>query len=96
MNHIPLALFVQICTVPVFGWWTGAAAGSFYFIGREYAQAEYRLIEHYYGGLRVNMPVFAPLKEARAWTRKSILDWVLPIIAVSIVAFLAPKILKMI
>jgi hypothetical protein len=87
MHHVPLAIFIQLCTAPVFGWWAGAAAGAWYFVGREYAQAEYRLIEHYYGGKRANMPTLAPLQESRAWNTKSILDWVLPSIAVCAVAF---------
>lgn len=83
MIHVPIALTIQLCTW-LFGFdlWTGAAAGMWYFIGREYAQAEYRLIERHYGGRRANMPTLAPLREARAWDVKSVLDWVLPTIAV--------------
>ena len=88
MHHIPIALVIQFCTYLLgFDLWAGAAAGMWYFIGREYAQAEYRLIEHYYGGKRANMPTFAPLKETRAWDKKSITDWVTPAIAVLVVAF---------
>ena len=83
MIHTPIALAIQLCTyLLVFDVWTGAAAGMWYFIGREYAQAEYRLIERHYGGKRANMPPLAPLREARAWDVKSFLDWVLPTIAV--------------
>ena len=88
MAHIPLALLIQLCSVPIFGWWVGAAAGAFYFIGREYAQAEYRLIEHHYGGKRANMPTLAPLREARAWNTKSMLDWIAPTVVVVLVAVL--------
>lgn len=88
MIHIQIALLIQLATVLAgFDAWAGAAAGAWYFIGREYAQAEYRLIEHYYGGKRANMPTLAPLRDARAWNRKSILDWVLPSVAVCIVAY---------
>lgn len=87
MNHIPLALAIQLASLLAgFDAWTGAAAGAWYFIGREYAQAEYRLIEHHYGGKRANMPKLAPLREARAWDVKSVLDWVLPTTAVVAVA----------
>jgi hypothetical protein len=72
-------------------WWVGAAAGSFYFIGREYAQAEYRNIEHNYDGRRVNMPYFGGL-ELRAWTLKGVLDFVLPSLAVILVALLRSRI----
>ena len=89
MGHVAIALAIQHCTYLIgFDLWTGAAAGMWYFIGREYAQAEYRLIEHHYGGKRANMPTLAPLREARAWDVKSVLDWVLPTIAVSVVAYL--------
>ena len=87
MGHTMIAILIQLATVQVgFDAWTGAASGTWYFIGREYAQAEYRLIEHHYGGKRANMPLLAPLRVSRAWDVKSILDWVLPTIAVVAVA----------
>ena len=91
MMHIPAALAIQLALYFAgFGLWGGALAGAWYFIGREYAQAEYRLIEHSYGGLRANMPALAPLRESRAWNRKAVLDWLLPLVATSAVAFLQP------
>ena len=91
MNHLAhpvIALFLQAVIGLVSGdWWVGAAAGAFYFVGREYAQAEYRNIEHNYGGFRRNMPYFGGL-EPRAWTLKGLLDFILPSIAVVAVAFL--------
>jgi hypothetical protein len=91
MNHIAhpvIALVLQAIIGLASGdWWTGAAAGSFYFVGREYAQAEYRNIEHNYNGYRRNMPYFGGL-EARAWTLKGLLDFILPSIAVVAVALL--------
>jgi hypothetical protein len=86
VNHIPLALLIQLCSVPTFGWWVGAAAGAWMFVGREYAQAEYRLIEHYYGGRRANLPPFAPLHDLRAWNTKSMLDWIAPAVVVCVLA----------
>ena len=95
MNHLAhpvIALVLQAIIGLASGdWWTGAAAGSFYFVGREYAQAEYRNIEHNYGGLRKNMPYFGGL-EPRAWTLKGVLDFVLPSIAVILVALLRSRI----
>ena len=89
MNHLAhpvIALVLQAIIGLASGdWWTGAAAGAFYFIGREYAQAEYRNIEHNYGGFRRNMPYFGGL-EPRAWTPKGLLDFILPSIAVILVA----------
>jgi len=89
MNHFAhpvIALVLQAIIGLASGdWWVGAAAGSFYFVGREYAQAEYRNIEQNYGGFRRNMPYFGGL-EPRAWTLKGLLDFILPSIAVILVA----------
>jgi hypothetical protein len=90
--HSLIALAIQSVIALVSGdWWTGAAAGASYFWGREYAQAEYRNIEHNYGGRRANMPFWGGL-EARAWTLKGILDFVLPTVAVTALALLADRI----
>lgn len=90
--HSLIALAIQSVIALASGnWWTGAAAGASYFWGREYAQAESRNIEHNYGGRRANMPFWGGL-EARAWTLKGILDFVLPTLAVSAVALLADRI----
>jgi hypothetical protein len=87
LHHPVIALVLQaIIGIASGDWWAGAAAGSFYFVGREYAQAEYRAIEHFYGGRRANMPYFGGL-EPRAWTIKGLLDWILPSITVTAVAF---------
>jgi len=40
----------------------------------------YRVIQTYYGGKRSNMPWYGGF-ERRAWNVKSILDFVLPIVA---------------
>ena len=88
LAHPVIALVLQAIIGLASGdWWAGAAAGSFYFIGREYAQAEYRNIEHNYGGQRANMPYFGGL-ELRVWTLKGVLDFVLPSLAVILVALL--------
>jgi hypothetical protein len=92
LTHSLIALAIQSVIALVSGdWWTGAAAGASYFWGREYAQAEYRNIEHNYGGRRANMPFWGGL-EARAWTLKGILDFVLPTVAVTALALLADRI----
>lgn len=87
MLHALIAIVMQVCIAYFFGWWVGAAAGMWLFIGREFAQAEYRLIEHYYGGLRANMPRLAPLRDRRAWDQKAVLDFVLPTVAVIALAY---------
>jgi len=92
LAHSLIALAIQSVIALASGdWWTGAAAGASYFWGREYAQAEYRNIEHNYGGRRANMPFWGGL-EARAWTLKGILDFVLPTVAVTALALLADRI----
>ena len=92
LTHSLIALAIQSVIALVSGdWWTGAAAGASYFWGREYAQAEYRNIEHNYGGRRANMPFLGGL-EARAWTLKGILDFVLPTVSVTALALLADRI----
>ena len=91
MNHLAhpvIALVLQAIIGLASGdWWVGAAAGSFYFVGREYAQAEYRNIEENYDGRRRNMPYWGGL-EPRAWTIKGLLDFILPSLACVAVALL--------
>jgi hypothetical protein len=65
-------------------WLAGAMLGIGFYLGREHAQAEYRVIQTYYGGKRANMPWYGGF-ERRAWNVKSILDFVLPIVATTIV-----------
>jgi membrane protein required for beta-lactamase induction len=91
MNHIIPALLVQLLLSP-FGWWLGALFAIGYYLGREMAQAEYRVIQTYYGGKRANMPWWGAFQR-RAWNVKSILDWVLPSLAVVIVAIVAPRLI---
>lgn len=91
MNHLAhpvIALVLQALIGLASGdWWVGAAAGAFYFIGREYAQAEYRNIETNYGGQRKNMPYFGGF-EPRAWTLKGLTDFIYPSVAVTVMALL--------
>ena len=90
MTHTLIALALQaIIAIPSGNWWAGAAAGAFFFLGREFAQAEYRYIEanggrRYHTPLRPEIAVMNPLW----WNRKSVLDWALPSIAVVAVAFM--------
>ena len=70
-------------------WWMGAALASSYFIGREVAQAEYRWIEHFGGGLRVNMPWNAVL-DRRVWQNSDqFADWLGPLVTTIAIALLA-------
>lgn len=86
MTHIIPALLVQLL-LSSFGWWLGALFAIGYYLGREMAQAEYRVINEYYHGKRADMPWWGAF-QARAWTMKSVLDWVLPSLAVTLIAVL--------
>ena len=84
MNHIIPALLMQLALSPI-DWWLGAAFAIAYYLGREMAQAEYRVIQRYYAGKRANMPWWGGLQR-RAWNRDAILDWLLPTIFVMLTA----------
>jgi ATP:corrinoid adenosyltransferase len=61
-------------------WCAGGALASCYFIGREVAQAEYRWIEAFGGGLRANMPWHA-MFDPRVWqTPDQTADWLGPVV----------------
>jgi hypothetical protein len=84
MTHIIPALLAQLLLSP-FGWWLGALFAIGYYLGREMAQAEYRVIQTYYGSKRADMPWWGAFQR-RAWDTKAVLDWVLPSLAVTLVA----------
>jgi hypothetical protein len=86
VTHLIAAVFIQLVAGLAFdAWWLAAVAASSFFLGREIAQAEYRLIQQHYGGKRANMPWYGAA-EPRAWTRKGLLDWILPAAATVVVA----------
>jgi len=68
-------------------WWLGGAAAAAWYASREVTQAEYRAIEHLYGGRRSAMPFLGWVRR-EVWTVKSIIDFVLPAICVSIISYL--------
>lgn len=70
-------LFMTIIGLLTGNWFAGACFGAAFFLGREHAQAEYRVIQKFYEGKRSNMPWYGGF-EPRGWDRKSMLDWVLP------------------
>jgi hypothetical protein len=76
-------LFMAIIGLLSGNWFAGACFGSAFFVGREHAQAEYRVIKNFYEGKRENMPWYGGF-EPRGWDLKSILDFVLPIAATAI------------
>jgi hypothetical protein len=81
MLHAVIAVGIQLLVGKLTGnWWLPAAAMSALYIGREHAQAEYKWIERYGLGLRANMPWWGGF-DSRVWNIKSLLDWVLPLLA---------------
>lgn len=48
-----------------------------FFIGREMAQAEQRVISQYYDNKRANAPWYCGF-EKRAWTKKGLMDFIIP------------------
>jgi hypothetical protein len=84
LEHSAYALlFMAIIGLLTGNWFAGACFGSAFFVGREHAQAEYRVIEHFYEGKRANMPWYGGF-EPRGWDRKSLMDFLLPIAATAI------------
>ena len=77
-QHTLFALTAQAVIYCALGdLWVGAWAASAYFLGREYAQAEQRVIQRHYGNRRANAPLWCGL-EPRAWTLKGLFDWIIP------------------
>lgn len=90
--HTLMAIALQLALGLTLGaWWTGAAAASAYFIGREIAQAEYRWIERFGAGQRANMPALAIFRTPDIWSEKSWMwDAALPCAVVTAMAVYAP------
>lgn len=88
--HTIIALALQlICVLLTSDWWLGAAIGASFYIGREIAQAEYRIIYTHYGRKRANAPWWCGF-DRRAWTVKGLLDWLVPAAAVFALAYAQP------
>ncbi len=93
LEHTIIALVVQVVVGRLSGnWWAAAALPCGYFIGREVAQAEYRWIESFGGGLRANMPWHAVF-DPRVWqSADQIMDWLGPLAACIAVALVVSRI----
>lgn len=61
-----------------------SAISAAFYCGRELAQAEYRIIKSFYGGKRTNAPWWCGF-EARAWSIKSMVDWLGPVVIAVVV-----------
>lgn len=90
IQHTIIAVALQlICAWFTSDWWLGAAIGAAFYIGREHAQAEYRIIYTHYGHKRANAPWWCGF-DRRAWTVKGLMDWIAPAAAVCALAYAQP------
>ncbi|MBX7481999.1 hypothetical protein [Qipengyuania qiaonensis] len=87
VEHALVALAIQVFVgLSTKNWWAGALLACGYFIGRELAQAEYRWIEAFGGGLRANAPWWAPI-DLRVWTKADqFADIIGPLVATATLA----------
>lgn len=90
LTHTIIALSLQlICVWFTADWWLGAAIGAAFYVGRELAQAEYRIIYTHYGRKRANAPWWCGFYR-RAWTAKGLLDLLAPVAAVFALSYAQP------
>lgn len=91
LEHTVIALVMQAVIGLLTGnWWTGAAFGAAFFMGREHAQAEERYISAN-GGHRYSTPK-APewaVFNLKYWNTDSLLDWIVPSVSVTFVAIIS-------
>ncbi|MDZ3934350.1 hypothetical protein UXB74_22020 [Escherichia marmotae] len=87
--HAIAPIIVQCFVGIITGYWVyGAIAGCTFFIAREHTQAEYRWIEKFGKGKRINMPWWGGF-DPRVWDVGSLLDFSFPIIGCLLVWILA-------
>lgn len=89
MTHVLITMLVQLGVGLGFGrWLLGGALMSFFYLGRELAQAENRWIATFGEGLRENMPPWGGF-DPQIWNVKSLVDFGLPALAALAVYALA-------
>ena len=82
MSHVLVAVVFQLIVGLLFRrWLIGGMLITFFYIGREITQAEYRWISTFGEGRRANMPWWGGI-DPQAWTWKSVGDVLLPTMAV--------------
>lgn len=87
--HAAISLVIQALVGLLTGnWWLGGLVACTWWVAREHTQAEYRWIEKYGQGKRANMPDWAGF-DYREWNVPSLLDFIAPVVACSIVYFSA-------
>ena len=83
--HAAIAVTAQALVGLLTGnWWLGGLLACTWWAAREHTQAEYRWIEKYGQGKRANMPDWAGF-DYRVWNVPSLLDFIAPVVACSIV-----------
>lgn len=81
--HAAITLAAQAVVGLLTGdWLAGGVLACFWWFGREHAQAEYRWISAVGTGKRAAMPWWGGF-DPRAWNFPSVLDWLLPMVAVA-------------
>lgn len=89
MTHVLITMLVQLGVGLGSGrWLLGGALMSFFYLGRELAQAENRWIATFGAGLRENMPLWGGF-DPQIWNMKSLGDFALPALAALAVYALA-------
>lgn len=84
-EHAVIALVMQAVIGLLTGnWWAGAAAGAYFFLGREHAQAEAKVRKEGWS----KHPYFECLAP-RYWSADALLDWITPAVVVVMVAYFA-------
>jgi hypothetical protein len=93
LAHLVPALIVQLLvTLLTRHYGAGAAGGCVWAVSREIAQAEYRWIEQFGGGLRANMPWWGGL-DHRVWMKLDPwLDWIVPSLVAIAIALIARRV----
>lgn len=87
--HAGAAALIQFVVGCMTGdWVVGGVIGCVWFIAREHTQAEYRWIAQFGAGRRANMPWWGGF-DWRAWNLPSLLDWLVPVLACSVVYFVS-------
>lgn len=78
MLHTLITLLVGAGLYPLNLHREGMLMAAMFYLGREHTQAEYRSITTYYDNHRARAPWWCGF-EPRAWSGKSVLDWLLPL-----------------
>lgn len=86
MYHAITSIVIQVVLLLLgINPWLPFLACTAFYLGREIAQAEQRVIKEFYGNKRANAPWWMALQK-RAWTSKGLQDWILPAVVTASIA----------